>query len=98
MRNMAQEALDILHKYGWHQGSIGSTDEGFCIGGALCMARPNFGYEPETVVIENVIAEQFPDRYDPERRFARFNDHAETTFSDVECVLEKASIEIDARV
>jgi hypothetical protein len=61
-------------------------------------------------VLTEVIAEQFPDRlsrtYDdmywdgnrPLLTISRFNDHPDTTFVDVEAVVEKAHLRLSERV
>lgn len=33
--NSFEEAIEVIEKYGWRQGSVGSTTQGFCLSGAL---------------------------------------------------------------
>lgn len=105
MENLARKTLEHLGQSGWHKGGSGNSIDGYCLGVALgqtCRAanswEDNCYYKHVSDVVEAVIAEQFPDRYDSSERFSHFNDHDDTTIEDIALVLEKAAIRLDETV
>lgn len=94
-------ALDVLRRDGWHQGDYASNDSPrsrVCVLGAANRAAGRYatdeiGLDLEwEAAVRDVISEQFPDRA---VMVHNFNDHPDTTFADVELVLEKAQIRLD---
>lgn len=90
--NPFEKVLDRLREKGWHKGSLGSTLGPNCIYGAAVELRLTQGIDG----LIPVIRSQFPDRLvqmpDYHHPGPTFNDHPDTTFSDVERVLEKAAV------
>lgn len=88
--------LEVLRRDGWYKGGLQDARGARCINGALMVA-------PSSILhISGVILEQFPDRVklyaNGSPSIAFFNDHPDTTFADVELVLEKAQIRYDEAV
>lgn len=92
-----REALDLLRRDGWCKGK-GFDEKGrHCIVGAGISVH----YSAEDALALHAVArEQYPDRigWTTLASAAAFNDHAETTFEDVERVMEKAALRLDEAV
>lgn len=87
--NPFEKVLDRLREKGWCKGGFDGPDGSHCIVGAfrgfLSMARLQS--------LEGILREQYPDRIAGRLcPIPNFNDHPDTTFADVERVLEKAAI------
>lgn len=85
------DALDLLRRDGWCKGTAGLPDMPKCIIGAAMCAGADVH---DQRALDEVACEQYTDRLNHERLrpAAAFNDHPDTTFEDVERVLEKAAI------
>lgn len=95
MDNRPEEALDRLRTHGWTKGASMNSRGEMCIGGAC--ETGEVGFSPAIQAIATVIRDQFPERVrdaiNPSMGIVvRFNDHPDTTFADVERVLEKAAV------
>lgn len=100
--NLIRDMIPVISKLGWIKGNA-RTLQGVCIYGAWCEVGEINGTKPlEWIIIEEVIKEQFPDRYIPDQIFPApmpyFNDHEKTVIEDVIMVLEKAAIKWDERI
>ena len=89
MDNPAEKILDRLREKGWIKGRLGTA------GGPNCMAGAGLfqGLKCKALIL-SIIREQYPDRStfpEWEVTIPSFNDHPDTTFADVERVLEKAA-------
>lgn len=92
----ASKALDLLKEHGWFQMARppAEDDNGSnCMMTAVTFARAMLP-QRTLAALANVITEQYPERtradaYSPRDRIVFFNDHADTTFEDVERVFEK---------
>ena len=93
-----REAAKIIEERGWIKGSL-ENDHGVCLVGAV---RKAWGMSPEEIAFSdgftrdmvscnNVIKEQFYDRYF-HLDFPYFNDHDATVEADVLLVLDKAAV------
>lgn len=93
--NPFEKVLDRLREKGWFKGSFwpyGSDAQNgpFCMLGAV--PNPLLDTWPEHIV-DGIIRDQYGDRImQGYRIIPTFNDHRDTTFSDVERVLEKAAV------
>lgn len=102
--NILDQALEQLREKGWQQGCYGQPEGPYCIAGAAIAARAQergiswddartgWATEDWTFAVEDVIMEQYPNRY---QCFVDFNDDPAVTFEQVEVVLEKASLKLD---
>ena len=93
--NPFEKVLDRLREKGWHKGSFGHESGPNCIVGAGLLseaitadATGYWGSSPVVHLLVGVIAEH----YNQTGGVAHFNDHPDTTFEDVERVLEKAAV------
>ena len=92
--NPFEKVLDRLREKGWIKGRY-HMDESSCLLGAAMMERAVYwfscGLTANNTLIVSIIESQYPDRIEfgvvPD-----FNDHPDTTFEDVEKVLEKAAV------
>lgn len=97
--------LDVLRRDGWCKGSFHDMTGAYCIRGAGHQCRITSGH-PYLLAVGEVAREQFPERIPADLatdRFTsndvvRFNDHPDTTFADVEAVLEKAQLRLAEQV
>lgn len=106
--NTLDQMKEYLQQNGWYQGGYYQRDlEGkaaVCLLGAYhCVTETDTSSfrAQETEVIAEVIAEQFPERILTKDLFdviTTFNDSWETTFEDVEVVLDKAAVRLDDAV
>lgn len=90
--NPFEKVLGRLREKGWAQGAT-RTRNGRCLVGATTMPILEWW-----LILRSVVATEYPER----RGWATdcmatdcvacFNDHPDTTFSDVERVLEKAAV------
>lgn len=100
--NGARAALEVLRRDGWCKGKWTAPTGEHCISGAAIEAGTSL-YQPGPHgdctsfghALYDVIDEQFPDR---PMSVVGFNDHKDTTFADVELVLEKAALKLDEAV
>lgn len=108
MANRIREAIEVLARRGWAQGTF--TDEGgrHCLQGALYEAhgcRPRVqghltgtgtdpGLAADLRLVNETIAAEYPERVGAVG-VSRFNDHPDTTIDDVVRVLEKSAIRRD---
>jgi len=108
--NIIDEVAKTIQEVGWLQGNYQSINpdgsiNGVCILGAMRLVCENsFEYinvfTKGAPLVEGVIKEQFPERVACPRAMdviPAFNDHEDTTESDVALVLEKASIIYDEK-
>lgn len=105
MPNKIREGIEVLGKYGWHQGGFGNKRVGFCLLGAVKESRISYNdtisifHTEEYFIIRDVILEQFPERLQKTVDIVPlFNDHPDTKVEDVIMVMEKAAVELDARI
>jgi hypothetical protein len=97
--NEAEAGLAYLREHGWLQVEFG--DRG--VPGPACLmalySRKDI-LSPSTYrVMQAVIAEQYPERwYGYSETVMGFNDHRDTTFADIERVLEKTAVRLDEAV
>lgn len=99
--------LDVLRERGWCQRTVEDAAKRVCMVGAAKVAylgdargRPAFELPSDWCdAVSAVIAEQFPERcFFDHGSPPIFNDHDDTTFADVELVLEKAEIRLAEQV
>lgn len=108
MTSKLWETLDYLASRGWHKGGFEAADGGMCMLGAnrwvhcgtTSILHPGLedATRTDTEAMMAVIVEQFPDRIRSNSsiyQVADFNNHKDTTFEDVQRVLEKAAIRTD---
>lgn len=89
--NPFEKVLDRLREKGWMKGESGDDAGPNCIMGAYCRV---WKFGPDQM-IGQIARDQYPDRVGWHENLveaAQFNDHPDTTFSDVERVLEKAAV------
>lgn len=97
--NSAEQILDLLKSSGWCKGNSvrynGVTRKHeYCLLGAA--QQLGFTQRLTGIKLAPVVTEQFPERVEsalrsnPAHVVVTFNDHPETTFEDVQMVLEKA--------
>ena len=89
--NPFEKVLDRLREKGWCKDQYGDLATGpNCIAGAALaegvFEHGYWGENPTAIQLEAVIREQYG------MVIPAFNDHPDTTFSDVERVLEKAAV------
>lgn len=91
MDNPGEMILDRLRSHGWCKQDFGDAEGPNCIAGAAHEVEAE-DYFQHTLVW--VIDEQYPGRMEagPHSNVPNFNDHPDTTFADVERVLEKAAV------
>lgn len=96
--NPFEKVLDRLREKGWRKGDYGPKSGPNCIVGGLLeitgMTIRESYLSPEKVMLDSIVTEQFWERAVRGRmtHIPNFNDHPDTTFSDVEKVLEKAAV------
>lgn len=94
--NPAENILDALRKNGWGKGQSVSKDGAICVGHACEWSMMSM--DKTLGALLPVLNEQFPERLNWMHYkiglgpVVAFNDHPDTTFADVERVLEKAAI------
>jgi galactitol-specific phosphotransferase system IIB component len=96
--NPIRNALVQLSRRGWVKGYIEDAQGRVCLLGALSHCSGGIG---ASTIVEKVIVEQYPERYDAAvymNHVARFNDHPDTTLEDVVMVMEKAALRLDEQV
>jgi hypothetical protein len=104
--NKIDAMLSQLREYGWTKEEYFGDDGTCCILGAhknQVQIGNESGYSN---LVGAVILEQYPDRLDIAPHLGattwvyipEFNDHEDTTFADVELVLEKASLRLEEEV
>ena len=89
--NPFEKVLDRLREKGWHKGSFYGPGDSSCILGASMSVGVKKGFLP---TLRPLIEDQYPDRAYSylNGSVSSFNDHPDTTFTDVERVLEKAAV------
>ena len=97
--NPFEKVLDRLREKGWHKGSYGTQFGPNCLVGGIKIINGlpttlRMISHPQVELLSNIIYEQFRDRAvdGPMTCVPNFNDHPDTTFPDVERVLEKAAV------
>ena len=97
--NPFEKVLDRLREKGWQKGGFGIAEGPNCIRGAAYEVNIDqdlvFGGYLDDKPIINIVKDQYPHCIPvrPGREMISFfNDHPDTTFSDVERVLEKAAV------
>jgi len=93
--------LEILRRDGWCKGTVLNDSGERCLIGALKLSPFAHPWDSRIIlIVDEVVREQFPDRIGgyKGRHIADFNDHPDTTFADVELVLEKAQLRFDEQV
>lgn len=108
MANRIREAIEVLARRGWTQGTFTDVSGAHCLQGALYEAH---GCQPrlqghltgtstspslaaDLRLVNETIAAEYPERVGAVG-VSRFNDHPETTIDDVVRVLEKSAIRRD---
>lgn len=88
--------LEILRRDGWIKGQGADRQERKCLVGAVAVALTDSDVEWRRYldVVNEVTHEQYPERCAYGGTWG-FNDHRDTTFADVELVLEKAQLRYD---
>jgi hypothetical protein len=96
---MAQAALDRMRATGWRKHAIGPPGGPNCVIGAF-MYETVGGNADKLLSREtgNSVAELFPDRFDPYNSLVWWNNHPDTTFEDIEQVLEKVIVRLREKV
>ena len=94
MANRIRDAIEVLARRGWTQGTF--TDEGgrHCLQGALTGTGTDLSLAADIRLVNETIAAEYPERVGAVG-VSRFNDHPETTIDDVVRVLEKSAIRRD---
>jgi hypothetical protein len=99
----AREMLEYLREHGWCKGKMELTTGQACLRGARRCTGGEIGTAglrtSMTIDLYSamilIIQAEFPGRIDPESgvfsHVAEFNDHPETTWADLEMVLEKVA-------
>lgn len=96
--NPFEKVLDRLREKGWNQGNYGPTAGPNCILGAfmyeLSLRECELWGDECIEGLETVLLEQYWERTvkGDMTHVPNFNDHPDTTFADVEKVLEKAAV------
>lgn len=90
--NPFEKVLDRLREKGWMKHNFGTENGPNCIrGAALKKGVP--GWDFLIPALTPIIMDQYRDRvWGGIECVASFNDHPDTTFADVERVLEKAAV------
>lgn len=106
MANRIREAIEVLARRGWTQGTFTDETGRHCLQGALYEAHGCQPRKPghcttadahvaaDLRLVNETIAAEYPDRVGAVG-VSRFNDHPETTIDDVVRVLEKSAIRRD---
>ena len=106
MANRIREAIEVLARRGWTQGTFTDDAGRHCLQGALYEAhgcrprRPGQRTDADGPLaadlrlVNETIAAEYPERVGAVG-VSRFNDHPETTIDDVVRVLEKSAIRRD---
>lgn len=106
MANRIREAIEVLARRGWAQGSFTDDAGRHCLQGALYEAHgcaPRLPGQRTTThaavaadlrLVNETIAAEYPERVGAVG-VSRFNDHPETTIDDVVRVLEKSALRRD---
>lgn len=88
--NPFEKVLDRLREKGWMKGELGEPTGPNCmVGGAHYTVGAVF---LNWAIPTTIIKDQYPGRGGPHGFVDVFNDHPDTTFTDVERVLEKAAV------
>jgi len=112
--NIYRQMLDYLRENGWWKGNMFGPVNKVCILGAYKCVSQYSSYrianqsllKEELSELFDVVADNFYERattdsnggFDDRPWVPWFNDHKDTTFADVEFVLEKAAIMRDEKV
>lgn len=102
--NPIEEARAVLRNgQGWTKGTLDNGSGSYCLVGACyeIEAFYNGAFTTFDVVvpIEAVVLEQYPDRVRGMMApVVNFNDHPDTTWADVDRVLDKAAVRWEERV
>ena len=89
--NPFEKVLDRLREKGWQKGGYGPAAGPNCIAGAAMYVEQTCPFD----ILDKLVGEQYPERAKHQISLgitAFFNDHSDTTFTDVERVLEKAAV------
>lgn len=103
--NIIRQALPHVPGH-WLKGSMADGNGNHCgIGWVayqhLLSSVPIEEYFDAITKMDVIATEQYPERVywdDTVRQFASFNDHPDTTEDEVIAVMEKAAVELDARI
>lgn len=96
--NPFEKVLDRLKEKGWRQGDYGPKQGPNCLVGGLLVVTGKKVHESygskESQLLDKVVTEHYSDRaiVGNMTHIPNFNDHPDTTFTDVERVLEKAAV------
>lgn len=93
--NPFEKVLDRLREKGWQKGWFGDHRGPNCLVGAhmntYCSTIKQFKQWTDNLI--PILLAQYPDRIKGSMaEIPNFNDHPDTTFTDVERVLEKAAV------
>jgi len=111
MANRIREAIEVLARRGWTQGTFTDDAGRHCLQGALyeahgCQPRRHGhltrtttdpGLAADLRLVNETIAAEYPERVGAVG-VSRFNDHPDTTIDDVVRVLEKSAVRRDETV
>lgn len=105
--SLARKTLEVFKTHGWQNEAAALVDEygRLCLLAGIAVACGRSAYDGYALPVgtysfqdrlAHVIRDKFPDRV-PARRFGSsaawsFNDHEDTTFADVELVLEHVAL------
>lgn len=94
--------LPSIEQYGWWRGEIQDGTPKCLLTGLVNLYSGHLSsysgeYHADRQALTDVVREQFPDRLGPvlstyKPDVAQFNDHPDTTWADLELVVEKAAI------
>lgn len=104
--NVYRDAADVIRKYGWVQGSFGTTERGFCLAGSVCFAitrlEMGLGISMKEAVAISGLTPLLEDMYPGFERegygVSSYNDKVFESVDEVIAVLEKAAAKLDEQV
>lgn len=88
--NPFEKVLDRLREKGWCKNELGGKEGPNCLLGGFIQANIPCHVKES---LRPILTEQYGDRMNHAKYISRFNNHPDTTFSDVERVMEKAAIQ-----
>lgn len=94
--NPFEKVLDRLREKGWNQKRWGGPEGPNCMYGAIYYTQPGQALSESWMsqMLYHIVGDQYRNRVNDnmDNRVMLFNDHPDTTFSDIERVLEKAAV------
>lgn len=90
-KNPFEGVLDRLREKGWRKDGLGDDEGPNCLYGGQIQSGADYNIFRN--VLTPIITDQYPDRVCNDlTTIVPFNNHPDTTFADVERVLEKAAV------